>query len=145
MKLRASVAILAFALALSACEEESASGIIVGPLPGSRVAESVLALAVIDGVPVGITDTFLPDELVNLWVHWEDLEPPHEAEAVWFDPAGDQVDFTVLNITRPEVEQITVFTLELITLSETGRWDVELYLDGEFQRSHTFLVVEFLP
>jgi hypothetical protein len=134
-----------YALVLTGCDEERTGGEVVGPLLGPRVAESVLALEVIDGVPVGITDIFVQGEDVHLWVHWEDLHPPHEAEAFWFDPFAEQVGFTVLEITGRAAEQITVFTLELTEFSETGRWDVELYLDGEFQRSHSFLVVDILP
>jgi hypothetical protein len=133
------------ALSLSACEDERVSGTVIGPISGPRVAESVLALAVIDGVPVGITEIFVQGEVVNLWVHWEALDPPHQAEAVWFDPFGNEVDFTILDIEGRAADQITVFALELTTISDLGRWEVELYLDGEFLRSHTFLVVEFLP
>ncbi len=117
----------------------------VGPLTGARVAESVLALAVVNGVPIGITDTFEQGEHVNLWVHWEALDPPHEAEAVWFDPDGAEVDFTILDIDESAAEQVTVFTLELTTVSQIGRWDVDLFLDGELQRGHSFLVVDLLP
>lgn len=131
-------------LALVACDDEQTSGDVVGPLAGPGVAESVLALEVVDGAPVGITDVFLQDEEVNLWVRWRRLEPPHDVEAVWLDPDGGE-RATVLEITDAASEQVTVFTLELTPVSVTGRWVVELFLDGEFVRSHAFMVLELLP
>ncbi len=135
----------AIASLVAGCEEERAGGSVIGPIAGPRVAESVLALAVLDGVPVGITDVFVQGETVHLWVHWEALTPPHEAEAVWIDPLGNDVDATVLAIGGRAAEQVTVFSLALTALSETGRWDVDLYLDSELQRGHSFLVVDVLP
>ena len=85
-------------LSLNGCADESASGSVVGPLAGPLVAESVLALDVLNGVPPGITETFAQGEVVNLWVHWESLEPPHTLQAVWFNPRGSEEAFTVLDI-----------------------------------------------
>jgi hypothetical protein len=120
------------------------SGGVVGPLAGPRVAESVLALDVVGGAPVGITDTFLQDESVNLWVHWQRLDPPHTVETIWIDPDGHERSNAV-EVTDGASEQVTVSRLELTTQSVTGRWTVELYIDGEFMRSHTFLVLDLLP
>jgi hypothetical protein len=131
-------------LTLSGCEEERVSGTIAEPLVGPRVAESLLALSVEDGIPIGITDVFRLNEYVNLWVHWESLDPPHTVEVVWYDPALSSFA-TDLELEARASEQITVFTLDLTDLSVTGRWEVEVYLDGEFMRSHAFLVVEQLP
>jgi len=128
---------------LGACDEPRTSGTVVEPLVGPRVAESLLALDVEDGVPVGITDIFQLGEFVNLWVHWERLNPPHTVEVVWRDPAASSFG-TDLELTANISEQVTVFTLELSGLSVTGRWEVEVYLDNEFMRSHAFLVVEQL-
>ena len=147
MRLRSLTLFTACVVLLGGCiEDESASGSVIGPLAGPRVAESVLALDVLDGVPLGITETYAQGELVNLWVHWEALEPPHTAEAVWYDPgAGEAAAFTVLDIDNLAAEQVTVFSLDLGALSELGRWDVELFLDDELMRSHSFLVVDLLP
>lgn len=133
-------------LLLSACQEEKASGELIGPFGGPYVAESVLALAVFEGLPVGITYTFVQDEIVHLWVRWEGLEPPHTAEAVWYDPDAAEVDSSILDIVGGAAEQVTVFSLDLTPVSTTGFWEVELWLDGEFQRSHLFEVIpEVVP
>jgi len=130
-------------LFLSSCgEDEKASGELVGPSGGPRVDESVLALDVIDGVPVGITSLFLQEDVVHLWVRWEGLAPPHETEAVWFDPIGQEVDSAVVGIANGPSDQVTDFSLELTLSSTVGRWEVALYLDGGLQRSHTFDVVD---
>ncbi len=62
---------------------------------------------------------------------------------MWHDPALGSFA-TDVELTEDVSEQVTVFTLELSGLSATGRWEVEVYLDGEFMRSHAFLVVEQL-
>ncbi len=108
------------------------------------MAESLLALEVIDGVPIGITDTYQRGEFVNLWVHWEELSPPHRVDVVWYDPLGPLGE-TGVDLDQDVSEQVTVFTLELTEFSATGRWEVEVYLDEEFMRSHIFLVVDALP
>jgi len=136
--------VLALTLAIPACDDESTRGDVVGPLEGPRVAESVLALDVVAGEPAGITNLFLQDEEVNLWVRWQRLEPPHDVEAVWFDPDGGERS-TLLEITDRDAEQITVFTLDLTPASTLGRWEVQLFLDGGFMRSHAFQVLELLP
>lgn len=131
-----------FASVAVGCETERSTGSAFEPLPGPRVAESVLCLAVVDGRPVGITDLYEQGEDVHLWVRWEHLEPPHVVEAVWFDPLGNEVDATLLDLRGTRSERVTAFRLNLTFTSEPGRWDVELWLDDEFERSHAFVVVE---
>jgi hypothetical protein len=131
-------------LLLTSCEEGRVEGQVVGPLVGPRVAESLLALNVVDGVPQGITDVFELGDFVNLWVHWEALEPPHTVDVIWYDPFESSFA-TGVDVEARVSEQVTVFTLELTSQSGTGRWEVELYLDDEFMRSHTFLVVDVIP
>jgi len=140
MRTRSLAATVLGVVLLSACADEKAGSELVGPLAGPRVAESVLALGIWEGVPVGITDTFVPGEIVHLWVRWEKLEPPHVAEAVWINPSDDIVDTSVLDIDDGPAEQITVFTLDLSGMSPEGDWEVELWLDDEFHRSHLFFV-----
>jgi hypothetical protein len=135
--------VLVSSLLLSSCsEDEKASAELVGPSGGPRVDESVLALDVVNGVPVGITSLFIQEDIVHLWVRWEGLEPPHEAEAVWFDPVGEEVASAVVPIVDGPPDQVTDFSLELTPSSTPGRWEVALYLDSGLQRSHTFDVIE---
>ena len=130
-------------LLLSSCDkDEKASAELVGPSGGPQVNESVLALDVIDGVPVGITNDFLQEEFVHLWVRWESLAPPHDAEAVWLDPIGEVVASSVVGIVDGPSDQVTDFSLELTSSSLLGRWEVVLYLDSGLQRSHAFNVFE---
>lgn len=137
-------AVLAGLLLLAGCDDEEITGQVAPNLVGPRVAESLLALEVVDGIPIGITDVFRRDEFVNLWVHWEDLEPPHRVDVAWFDPFRS-IGETGVDLTESAREQVTVFTLELTPQSSTGRWEVAVYLDDELMRSHAFLVVEALP
>ncbi len=130
-------------LFLSSCsEDETAGANLVAPVVGPRVDESVLALDVVNGVPVGITSYFEQDEIVHLWVRWEKLDPPHEAEAVWYDPSAQEVAAAMVAIAGGPSSQITEFSLELTPSSATGRWEVVLFLDGGLQRSHAFDVFD---
>lgn len=105
---------------------------------------SVLGVLLVGLWGCDVTDTFLQDEFVNLWVLWQRLDPPHTVETVWIDPDGRERS-NIVEVTDAAAEQVTVARLELTAQSLTGRWAVELYLDGEFMRSHSFLVVELLP
>lgn len=141
MRIERLVPVLAVLVAAAACGSERASGELLGPLAGPRVAGSELCLAVVDGRPVAITDLFERSDDVHLWVHWENLEPPHAVEAVWFNPSGSEVESTIIDIPAGPSERVTVFRLELAPGSALGRWQVELHLDGDFMRSHAFDVV----
>jgi len=130
-------------LFLSSCsEDENAGATLVAPVVGPRVDESVLALDVVNGMPVGITSYFEQDEIVHLWVRWERLDPPHDAEAVWYDPSAREVASAMVEIAGGPSSQITEFSLELTPSSATGRWEVVLFLDGGLQRSHAFDVFD---
>ena len=130
-------------LGVSSCsEDEKAAAQIVGPSGGPRVDESVLALDIVDGVPVGITYLFTLTDIVHLWVRWEGLEPPHAAEAVWFDPNGGEAASAVADIVDGPADQITDFSLDLTLGSTVGRWEVVLYLDDVLQRSLVFDVFD---
>jgi hypothetical protein len=128
---------------VSACsKDEVASGNIVGPSTGPRVDESILALDVVGGAPVGITSIFQRNDVVHLWVRWANLLPPHQAEAVWFNPSGSEVTSSIVPIDSGPSDQVTEFLLELNSGSTYGRWQVLLYLDGALQRGHVFDVVD---
>ena len=137
------VLLLASLVFLCSCsEDEKAAANLVIPDAGPQVDDSLLALDVIDGVPVGITDYFEQDEIVHLWVRWEGLSPPHQAEAVWYDPYDAEVAAATVPIAAGPADQVTDFSLELTSSSTTGRWEVFLYLDGELHRSHAFDVFD---
>jgi len=129
-------------LQLTSCgKDEAASGALIGPSVGPRVDESLLALGVIAGAPVGITAIFERTDEVHLWVRWANLVPTHEAEAVWLNPAGTEIAAAVVTITDGPTNQVTDFLLQLTPSSTLGRWEVLLYLDGDLQRSHVFDVI----
>lgn len=128
---------------LSSCgKDEVASGSLVGPSDSPRVDESLLALGVVAGAPVGITSLFERIDDVHLWVRWANLMPTHEAEAVWFNPAGVEAASAIVTIDAGPSDQVTDFLLELTSSSSFGRWEVLLYLDGSLQRSHVFDVID---
>ena len=113
----------------------------MGPSVGPRVDESLLALGVVAGAPVGITSLFERSDTVHLWVRWANLVPTHDAEAVWLDPDGMEIASAIVTISDGPTNQVTDFLLELTPSSMIGRWEVLLYLDGNLQRSHVFDVI----
>jgi hypothetical protein len=141
MRLRILAAVCLGVLALTSCEDSNVSGIVVGPLVGPRVQESQLALDIVDGAPLGITDIFVIGEYVNLWVHWIDLDPPHRVDVKWYDSLGAVFE-TGVDLTQNVSEQVTIFTLEMSEFAPVGRWEVEVYMDDELMRSHIFIVVD---
>lgn len=134
--------LLATSLLTSCSKDETASGTLVGPSIGPRVDESQLALDVIEGAPVGITPLFVRTDVVHLWVRWANLAPPHQGEAVWFNPVGTEVASALVTISAGPSDQVTDFRLDLTPTSTLGRWVVSLYLDGTFHRSHAFDVID---
>ena len=91
-----------------------------------------------NGVPVGITSYFEQGDDVHLWVRWAELEPPHETEAVWYNPSNQEVASALVTIADGPTGQVTQFSLDLPASATVGRWEVALYLDGALQRSYVF-------
>ncbi len=128
------------------CDEDGLSHGTVEPLAGEPIIiESAMCLAIDDARPVEITDTFLDsDDRIYLWIYWSNLEPSSEVKILWFEPGADIALFQDSEtIDSSSGFAITWFSIERSLQGfEDGDWLVEIHLDGLFERSHIFSVLE---
>ena len=148
-----SIILLALSIGLSGCEETRSGG--HGATDLSRgepsIVDSVLAIAVHEDRPDGITDVFSSgvNDQVFLWILWKNIEETHTVEVSWYAP-GDDLDNPYRSdkrtITSTTGEKITWFYIDAPRVQslnvgfEQGEWLVEIYLDGLFERSHLFFM-----
>jgi len=125
------------------CGEEGGSGAMEPLADEPMVLESVMCLDVDDARPVGITDTFLEsDEEIYVWIYWTNIEDRSTIKAVWFRPDKDSPSREdSQRIESSTGFGITWFFIEAPSDGFTeGEWSVDIYLDGQFERSHLFIV-----
>jgi len=107
------------------------------------ILESVMCLDVQYARPVGITDSFLKsDKKIYIWMYWTNLEDTSTIKAVWFAPDKElAVREESQVITSSNGFGIVWFYVES-SLGEftAGEWTVDIYLDGQLERSHIFSV-----
>ncbi len=125
----------------TACEKTPKSGGESWQPVGPYIVESVLSRDVVDGYPAGITNEFYIGDTVHLWVQWENVADTHYVEARFWDPSGNLADSVILSLV-PSERLITTFFYILTPFSSIGEWEVGIFLDGQFQRSHLFWVSE---
>jgi hypothetical protein len=125
------------------CGEEGGSGA-VEPLAGEpMILESVMCLDIDDARPVGITDSFLEsDDEIYVWIYWTNIEGRSTIDAVWFRPDKD----SPFREDSQTVNSSTGFGITWFFIGAPpdgfteGEWSVDIYLDGQFERSHLFIV-----
>ncbi len=126
-----------------ACESGGGGGSVT-PDTSPRIVESFTCRDVDpQSRPLGITPIFSrsADRRIYVWAQWKNVESTHTASAVWYDPGGSKDLESSKEFTSPTGEQIVWFYISPAGMT-LGRWEVELWLDGVFHRSHCFLVEE---
>jgi len=103
-----------------------------------------MCLAIDDGRPQEITDTFLDsDDSIFLWMYWSNVPTESEVEVLWFEPGNELAlvrdSQTIISTTG---FAITWFSIdEPLFGFEDGEWSVDIYLDDLFERSHLFTIL----
>jgi hypothetical protein len=125
------------------CDEDGSRGVIEPWDDEPMILESVMCLDVDEGRPVGITSSFIEtDERVYIWIYWINIEDRSTIEIAWFEP-GEDLPFLEESerIGSDADSLITWFSIDKPTGGFIkGEWAVDIYLDGEFERSHLFTV-----
>ncbi len=127
------------------CEEDGGDKGVLEPLADEpMILESVMCLAIDDGRPQEITDTFLDsDDSVYIWMYWSNVPAESEVEVLWFEP-GEEVALvrdsqTIVSTTGFAVTWFSID--EPLFGFEDGEWSVDVYLDNMFERSHLFTIL----
>lgn len=139
--------LLSLTLVVGGCSEDPSggSGLTDVGRDEPTIIDSVLAIAVFEDRPDGITTTFFAEvnDQVFLWILWANIIEHHTVKVSWFSPEDgpDDPPFWTeqQTLTSTTGDKITWFYIDLPDI--TGEWFVEIYLDDDlFERSHVFWV-----
>lgn len=127
----------------SGCTESGGSASIEPMADEPMILDSVMCIAVNNDRPDGVTNSFYrTDDKIYIWIYWANIEDSSTVKVVWFEPNKDTPFREDPQIVRSETGfAITWFYIEKpVGGFSEGEWSVEIYLDGQFQRSHLFTV-----
>ena len=127
------------------CDNDGDQGMVEPLSDEPIIVESVLCLDVDDARPVEITDTFFEsDDRIYLWIYWSNVDLSSEVKVSWYEPGTElAVQEDSQSIDSLGGYAITWFSIDKpIGGFEPGDWLVDIYMDGLFERSHLFSVLE---
>jgi len=142
MKRLTIAAVLTIFLVLTGCDSSGGGGGTSPDENAARIIESFTCRDVdSEGRPLGITEIFdaSEDDRIYVWVSWENVTNTHIAKAVWYNPSGGRELDGTEEFTSESGYQIIWFYLDPGAFT-SGRWEVEIWLDNEFHRSHFFVI-----
>ncbi|MBN2414077.1 hypothetical protein JXQ31_20550 [candidate division KSB1 bacterium] len=133
--------LLLFSIACEKSEGEGSGGL----QPGSsdpEIIEGFICSDVLDGKPYGIDNNFFPDDVIYIWLSWEQVSGEHEVQIIWLDPDDDVVTETKKSFNSKNGKWITYFYIDTTNSSPTGKWTAEVHIDGTFVRSYALWILE---
>jgi len=135
------ISLLIFSFACDKTEGEGSGGL--QPESGDPVIiEGFICSDVINGKPYGIDNDFFPDDVIYIWLSWEQVSGEHDVKIIWLDPDDDVVTETKKNFNSKNGKWITYFFIDTTNSSPTGKWIAEVHIDGKFTRSYGFWILE---
>lgn len=145
MKIKGFVVLaLIVSLAFLACDKSEGEG--SGSLdPGANrpeITEGYVCGGIFEGKPIIIDNSFLQDDIVYLWLSWENVIGNHTVRVIWLDPSNDVVADRSESFNSKTGKVITHFFLDTTSSAPVGRWVVEIEIDNEFVRSYAFWILE---
>jgi hypothetical protein len=143
MRYAFSIFVVLMPFLIIACSESGGSSSTEPFSDEPAIVDSAMCINIDKDRPDGITDTFLKsDDRIYVWLYWSNLASSSVVKTVWFKPGSDVQYLEDSQTVRSESGfGITWFYIDKpITGFSTGEWSVEIYLDGNFERSYLFSV-----
>jgi len=136
--------ILVIPLSMMACSESGGSNATEPFADEPMIVDSAMCINVDNDRADGITSTFLSsDDKIYIWVYWSHMDTSSTVKAVWYGPKDNNTPYREdSHLVRSDSGfAITWFYLDKpIGGFTAGEWSVEVYLDGNFERSYLFTV-----
>jgi hypothetical protein len=102
-----------------------------------EIVEGFLCSGIFEDKPVGIDNDFFVDDIIYIWLSWQNVIGTHEVSIIWVDP-NDKLIETKNQFKSERGTMTTYFWLDTTTSAAPGKWLAEVYLDGLFVRSYAF-------
>ncbi len=106
-------------------------------ISGPTIIEGFMCTDIYENGPVGIDNDFFVDDVIYIWLSWENVSGAHNVKIIWVDP-NEKLYETADRFTSQNGKMTTYFWLDTTSSAPTGRWLAEVYLDGVFVRSYAF-------
>jgi len=135
------VIILFFSLILSCSDSEKESGITTPSDIDPYIIDAVLCIDVINGIPVGITEIFIEDDIIHIWIEWDNIYDRNTVAVNWINPDGEIDTNDSVTFTSKGGRKVTWFSLKPGKPVKKGFWEVEILLNDNFMRSYLFEIV----
>jgi hypothetical protein len=135
--------VLIIPLSMIACSDSGGSSAVEPYSDEPMIVDSAMCINVDQDRPDGITSTFFSsDDRVYIWLYWSNMDTSATVKTVWYDPNEKTPYREDSQIVRSDSGfAITWFYMDKPTGGfTTGEWSVEVYLDGQFERSYLFTV-----
>ena len=131
-------------LVFIACDKSEGEG--SGSLePGAtdpEISEGYVCAGIYESKPTVIDNNFFPDDVVYLWLSWENVTGNHKVRVIWLDPSDDVIADRTETFNSKTGKAITHFFLDTTNSAPLGRWVVEIEIDNTFVRSYAFWLLE---
>lgn len=126
------------ALFLSCSSTEGQGGNTTEPSAGApSIVEGFMCAEIYEDNPVGIDNDFFVDDVVYIWLSWQNVAGEHDVKIVWVDPNEKLIETTSSFVSR-DGAMTTYYWLDTTNSAPVGRWLAEVYIDGIFVRSYAF-------
>jgi hypothetical protein len=142
-RLLLSAMVLIIPLSIIACSDSGGSNSVEPFLDEPMIVDSAMCINVDQDRPDGITSKFYSsDDRIYIWLYWTNMDTSATVKTVWYDPNEKTPYREDSQIVRSDSGYaITWFYMDKpIKGFTTGEWSVEVYLDGQFERSYLFTV-----
>ncbi|MBN1465377.1 hypothetical protein JXA02_06430 [candidate division KSB1 bacterium] len=130
------ISVIPLIMACSSTEGQGSGGL-EPVVSAPQIVDGFMCAGVFEDKPVGIDNDFWLDDLVYIWLTWENMNGTHEVKIIWVDP-GDDVYETKKSYSSQDGKLTTYFWLDTTSTAKAGEWLAEVYLDGIFVRSYSF-------
>ncbi|MFC1726835.1 hypothetical protein ACFL4T_14530 [candidate division KSB1 bacterium] len=142
MKIRISLSFLVMFFLLMYCSETTQdSGINTPTVYEPYIIEAVLCLEVVDGLPAGITNIFTTNDEIHIWIEWDNIYDRNTVSVNWIKPNGSIEADDSVTFTARDGRKVTWFALDPGDFIDKGFWEIEILLNGHFQRSYLFELI----
>jgi hypothetical protein len=122
------------------CGESGKNETIISIADAPRIADFAFCKSIRDGKPDrmrGPGTFFWEDDVIYIWIYWANVESTSTVKVVWYNESDNKLFHEDSQaIDTKNGFGITWFELGWENRPEECR--VEIYLDGEFQRSYLF-------
>ena len=134
--------LLLIVILLMYCSETSQdSGTTTPTVYEPYIIDAVLCLEVVEGLPAGITNIFTTDDEIHIWIEWDNIYDRNTVSVNWIKPNGSIEADDSVTFTSRDGRKVTWFSLDPGTFVDKGFWEVEILLNGYFQRSYLFELI----